>query len=153
MKCYVTFYFHAVLLTQLKHWFSDKAWDVQSCLFTLKLVVKRKEWWRSLALRSARVCGASRLRHRIQSWSRLLESMLVLGLYQQHVSEASQKRLSEAFIQWSVMPHQRLSKHHLLLEFSEKKKNKYCIRSVHMRTEPKDPYRNCSVQIRVPLHP
>ncbi len=32
-----------------------------------------------------------------------------LGLYQ-HVSEASQKWLSKAFIQRSVMPHQRLSK-------------------------------------------
>ncbi len=30
----------------------------------------------------------------------------------QHISEPSQKRLSEAFIQRSVMLHQRQSKHH-----------------------------------------
>ncbi len=30
-----------------------ETWDVQSCLFTLKLVVQRKEWSRSLALRSS----------------------------------------------------------------------------------------------------
>ncbi len=113
------------------------AWDVQSCLFALKLVVQRKEWSRSLMLRSAQVCSVSRLRHGNRSWSRPLESMLVLGLYQ-HVSEPSQKRLSKAFIQRSVMP-QRWSKRHLLFEFAEKnKRNKYCIRSVHMRTEPKD---------------
>ncbi len=102
-----------------------EAWDVQSCLFTLKLVVQRKEWSCSLALHSAitaQVCGASRLRHRNRSWSRPLESMLVLGLYQ-HVSEPSQKRLSNAFIQRSVMP-QRLSKRHLLFEFPLKKKKK-----------------------------
>ncbi len=101
-----------------------EAWDVQPCLFALKLVVKRKEWSRSLALRSAiteQVCGVSRLRHGIRSCSRPLESMLVLGLYQ-HVSELSQKRLSKAFIQWSVIPHQRLSKRHLLFDFPEKKK-------------------------------
>ncbi len=33
------------------------------------------------------------------------------------------KRLSKAFIQRSVMPHQRLSKHHLLFKFPEKLKN------------------------------
>ncbi len=65
-----------------------EAWDVQSCLFTLKLVVQKTEWLRSLALCSAQVCGASRLRHGNRSWSRPLESMLVLGLYQ-HVSEPS----------------------------------------------------------------
>ncbi len=59
-----------------------EAWDVQSCLFALKLVVQRKEWWRSLALCSAQVCGATRLRHGNRSWSWPLESMLVLGLYQ-----------------------------------------------------------------------
>ncbi len=46
-------------------------------------------------------------------------SMLVLGLYQ-HVSEPSQKWLSKAFIERSVMPYQRLSKRHLLFEFAEK---------------------------------
>ncbi len=40
-----------------------EAWDVQSCLFALKLVVQRKEWSRSLSLRSAQACGVSRLRH------------------------------------------------------------------------------------------
>ncbi len=35
-----------------------EAWDVQSCLFDLKLVVKRKEWSCSLALCSAQVCRA-----------------------------------------------------------------------------------------------
>ncbi len=41
-----------------------------------------------------------------------------------------------------------------LFEFPEKKKKKKnCIHSVHMHTEPKDPYRNGSVRIRVPLHP
>ncbi len=98
-----------------------EAWDVRSCLFALKLVVQRKEWSRSLVLRSAQVCGALRLRHGNGSWSWLLESMLVLGLYQ-HVSEPSQKRLSKAFIQRSVMPHQRLLKWHLLFEFPEEKK-------------------------------
>ncbi len=96
-----------------------EAWDVQSCLFMLKLVVRRKEWLRSLALCSSQVCGASRFRHGNLSWSRPLESMLVLGLYQR-VSEPSQKWLSKAFIQRSVMPHQRLSKRHLLFEFPEK---------------------------------
>ncbi len=64
-----------------------ESWDVQSCLFALKLVVQRKEWSRLLAL------GASRLRNGNRSWSRPLESMLVLGLYQ-HFSESepSQKR-------------------------------------------------------------
>ncbi len=98
-----------------------EAWVVQSCLFALKLVVERKEWSRSLMLRSAQVCGVSRLRHENRSWSRPLEPMLVLGLYQ-HVSEPSQKRLSEAFTQRSVIPHQRLSKRHLLFEFPEKRK-------------------------------
>ncbi len=45
---------------------------------------------------------------------------LVLGLYQ-HVSELSQKQLSKAFIQRSVMPHQRMSKRLLLFEFPEKR--------------------------------
>ncbi len=50
------------------------------------------------------------------------------------VSEPSQKRLYEPFIQRSVMPHQRLSKHHLLFEFPEKT-NKHCIRSVHIYSQ------------------
>ncbi len=67
-----------------------------------------------------------------------LELMLVSGLYQ-HISELSQKRLSKAFIQWSVMPHQRLSKWHLLFEFPEEKKNVFvrytCIPNRKTRTE------------------
>ncbi len=59
-----------------------------------------------------------RLRHGNRSWSRPLESMLVLGLYQ-HVSEPYQKRLCKALIQRSVMPRQRMSKCHLLFEFTE----------------------------------
>ncbi len=62
----------------------------------------------------------------------------------QHVSEPSQKQLSKAFVQRSVRQHQRLSK---------RKKEKCCICSVHLRTKPKDPYRNSSVRIDVPLHP
>ncbi len=58
-----------------------------------------------------------------------LES-IVLGSYQ-HVSEVSQKWLSKAFIEQTVIPHKRLSKRHLLFEFPEKI-NKYCIRSEHM---------------------
>ncbi len=61
----------------------------------------------------------------------------------QHVSEPSQKQLSKAFVQRSVRQHQRLSK---------RKKEKCCICSVHLRTKPKDPYRNSSVRIDVPLH-
>ncbi len=59
----------------------------------------------------------------------------------QHVSEPSQKRPSKGFIQRSVMPHQRQSKQDLLFKFPEKK-CKYCISSVHMRTKPKNLYRN-----------
>ncbi len=56
-----------------------------------------------------------------------------------HVSEPSQKRLSKAFIQRSVMPHQRLSKRHLLFEFPEKKiKNTVFVR--YTCTEPLHPY-------------
>ncbi len=39
------------------------------------------------------------------------------------------------------MPHQRQSKQDLLFKFPEKK-CKYCISSVHMRTKPKNLYRN-----------
>ncbi len=106
-----------------------EAWDVQSCLFMFKLVVRRKEWLRSLAFSSSQVCGTSWFRHGNPSWSRPLESMLVLGLYQR-VSEPSQKWLSKAFIQRSVMPHQRLSKRHLLCEFPEEK-HLFCIFGTH----------------------
>ncbi len=81
-------------------------------------------WWLAEVNEMLRdICGVLRLRHGNRSWSRPLESKLVLGLYQ-HVSEPSQKRLSKAFIQRSVMPHQRLRKRHLLFEFPEKKKKK-----------------------------
>ncbi len=97
-----------------------EACDVQSCLLVLKLVVQRKEWSRSLTLCSAQVCGASRLWHGNWSWSLSLELILVLCLYQ-HVSEPYHKLLSKAFIQRSDIPHQRLSKQHLLFEIPEKK--------------------------------
>ncbi len=127
-----------------------EAWDVQSCLFTLKLVVQRKEWSRSLALRSAQVCGASRLRLRNRSWSQPLESMLVFiparfwtvpeaalqGVYTE-ICHATSNTVKAPFIIW----------------ISWKNLIKYYINSVHMRTEPKDLYRNGSVRIRVPLHP
>ncbi len=81
----------------------------------------------------------------------LIAATRVNACLYQHVSEPSQKRLSKPFIQCSVMPHQRLSKHRLLFEFPEKKYI-YCICSVHMHTEPKDLYRNGSVRMCVPLH-
>ncbi len=85
------------------------------------------------------------LRHGNRSWSRPLESMLVLGLYQ-HVSEPSQKRLSKAFIQRSVMPHQRLVKTaFIILNFLKKKKKEilYSFGTHASRTE----------RPREPLHP
>ncbi len=47
-----------------------EAWDVQSCLFALKLVVQRKELSRLLGLLSAHFCGALQLRasHENRSW-------------------------------------------------------------------------------------
>ncbi len=107
-------------------------------LIVLKRVVNRKEWWRSLCWSLQHVTAQTRNR----SWSRPLESMLVSGLYQ-HVSESSQKRLCNAFIQQSVMPLQRLSKRQLLFEFPGKKK----ILLWYTCTEPKDPYWNGSVWI------
>ncbi len=126
-----------------------EAWDVQSCLFALKLVVQRKEWSRSLALCSAQVCGASRLRHRNRSWSWPLKSMLVYtSTFLKRPRSGFPRRLYSdlSCLSW-------LSKRHLLFELPEKINKKYCIRSVHVRTEPKDPYQNGSVRIRVPLHP
>ncbi len=83
-----------------------EAWDVQSCLSGLKLVVQRKEWSRSLSLR-----GTSRLRHGNRSWSRPLESMLVLGLYHSTfliqavytaICHATSKTVKTAFIIWNT---------------------------------------------------
>ncbi len=107
------------------------------------------------ALRSAQVCGVLRLRHGNRSWSRPLESMLVLGLYQ-HVSEPSQKRLSKVFIQQSVMPHQRLSKRHSLFEFPEKIKILYLFGTHAYRTERPVPKRfgttTCTVTPLIETH-
>ncbi len=80
MKCYVTFYSHAVLLMSFHGWNTERlheAWDVQTCLFTLKLVVQKKEWSCWSFMISAQACGASRLRHGNRSWSQPLESMRV----------------------------------------------------------------------------
>ncbi len=80
MKCYVTFYSHAVLLMSFHGWNTERlheAWDVQTCLFALKLVVQKEEWSCWSFMISAQVCGASRLRHGNRSWSQPLESMRV----------------------------------------------------------------------------
>ncbi len=79
-----------------------EAWDVQSCLLVLKLVVQRKELSRLLGLRSAHFYVTAQSLTWEPELIVPLKSMLMLGLYQ-HVSEPSQKRLSKAFIQWSVI--------------------------------------------------
>ncbi len=79
-----------------------EAWDVQSCLFALKLVVQRKELSRLLGLRSAHFYVTAQSLTWEPELIVPLKSMLMLGLYQ-HISEPSQKRLSKAFIQWSVI--------------------------------------------------
>uniref|UniRef100_A0A671PLJ8 Prolyl endopeptidase n=1 Tax=Sinocyclocheilus anshuiensis TaxID=1608454 RepID=A0A671PLJ8_9TELE len=68
---------------------------------------------------------------------------ICVGIIYPHVSEPSQKRLSKVFIQRSVMPHQRLSKRHLLFEFPEAKKKKLvrftCVDDYH-GCKVRDPY-------------
>ncbi len=49
---YKLFYWHLSAVKTLIKWLHD-TWDVHSCLFHFKLVVKRKGWSRSLALRTA----------------------------------------------------------------------------------------------------
>ncbi len=116
-----------------------EAWDVQSCLFALKLVIQRKEWWRSLALLPAQVCGASRLRHWNRSWSRLLESMLVLGLgtFLNRPRSGSPRRLYS-----DLSCHIKDCQNAIYYLNFLKNKIKYCIRSVHVyRTERPVPKR------------
>ncbi len=86
-----------------------EAWDIQTCLFTLKLVVQKKEWWRSFTLRSHAGTGADRGR----------SSQCLCWVYTARFWTV--QRLSKAFIQRSVMPHQRQSKHHLLFDHPEEK--------------------------------
>ncbi len=106
MKCYVTFYFHAVL-SSFSGWNTERlheAWDVNSCLFALKLVVQRKEWSRPLCTCMQHITAQTREPELIAA----ARVSACVGFIL-HVSEASQKRLSKTFIQRSVTPHQRLS--------------------------------------------
>ncbi len=119
-----------------------KAWDVQPCLFVFKLVVKRKDWSHSLTLRSAQACCASRLRHGNQSWLQLLESVLVLGL--SYTSTLLNRPRSDPprGLYNDLSCHIKDSQNRIYYLNFLKKKRKYCISSVHMRTKPKNLYRN-----------
>ncbi len=134
-KLNATWHFISVLLMCFRGWNTEQlheAWDVQSCLFMFKLVVRRKEWLRSLALCSSQVCGTSRFRHGNLSWSRPLESMLVLGLYQR-VSErprsGSPKRL------YSDLSCHTKDCQNGIYYVNFQKKNIYSVFLGHMRTK------------------
>ncbi len=153
MKCYVPFYFHAVLLMSFHGWNTDWAitWGMRcSVMFILIKISSTKEG--VIAFTCAPLCTSlRRVTAQTQEPELIVAAlvMLVLGLYQ-HVSEPSQKRLTKALYS-DLSCHIKDCQNGIYLNFL--KKYIYCISSVHMRTESQDPYRNGSVRIWVPLHP
>ncbi len=106
-----------------------EAWDVQSCLFVLKLVVKRKEWTSSLALRyaiySAQDVGKGGDRVNVcvgfipaRFWT--VPEAALKGVYTA-IWRATLKTVKTPFIIW--------------ISWKKTPKKKKRIRSVHMRTE------------------
>ncbi len=90
MKCYMTFYFHAVLLMSFRGW--NTYWVITrgmrcSVMFIHVKMSSTEEGM--MAFTRARVTAQNGNR----SWSRLLESMLVLGLYQNRPRSGSPRRL------------------------------------------------------------
>ncbi len=110
-----------------------EAWDVQSCLFMLKLVVQRKEWWSSLVLLSEpEVIAAARVN-------------ACVGFIPARFWSGSPRHLYS-----DLSCHIKDCQNTIYyLNFLE---NKKILSSVHMRAEPKVSYRNGSVRIRVQLH-
>ncbi len=99
MKCYVPFYFHAVLLMSFHGWNTDWAitWGMRcSVMFILIKISSTKEG--VIAFTCAPLCTSlRRVTAQTQEPELIVAAlvMLVLGLYQ-HVSEPSQKRLTKA---------------------------------------------------------
>ncbi len=116
-----------------------EAWDVQSCLFTLKLVVQRKEWWRSLALHSE-------ARHAETEADRGRSSQCLCWVYTSTFLNRPRSSFPRRLYRDLSCHIEDCQNAIYYLNFL-KKINKYCICSLHMV------YTNGSVWIRVPLHP
>ncbi len=115
---YKLFYWHLSAVKTLIKWLHD-TWDVHSCLFHFKLVVKRKGWSRSLALRTA-IWIEAFIQHSVSLHQRAPKRYLLFEFPEQMdiIWKMRLYFLSKETIQWSS--------------------TQCCICSVHMRTEPKD---------------
>ncbi len=155
MKCYVTFYFHAVLLMSFGGWNTDWAitWGMRCSVMFIHVITSSTEEG-MIAFTRAPLCTSLR---RVTAQTREPELIAAarvnacvgfiparfwtvpeaaLQRVYTAICHATSKTVKTAFIIWISW-----------------KKMAYRIRSIHMRTESRDPYRNGSVRIRVPLHP